>query len=91
MSYAHDCVLECRDGRQHSIISALLALTAFQTPRLLPKASLQHSADIRHSMQVMKALQQQQMLQAAGGIAGLVALLQTSPGDTSTQQTTTIV
>jgi hypothetical protein len=42
-------------------------------------------------MQVMKALQQQQMLQAAGGIAGLVALLQTSPGDTSTQQTTTIV
>ncbi len=89
MSYAHDCVLECRD----IVLSVLfwLALTAFQTPRLLPKASLQHSADIRHSMQVMKALQQQQMLQAAGGIAGLVALLQTSPGDTSTQQTTTIV
>ena len=36
----------------------------------------------------MKALQQQQMLQAAGSIEGLVALLQTSPGDTSTQQTT---
>lgn len=35
-------------------------------------------------MQVMKALQQQQMLQAAGSIEGLVALLQTSPGDTST-------
>ncbi len=35
-------------------------------------------------MQVMKALQQQQMLQAAGGIEGLIALLQTSPGDTST-------
>ena len=35
-------------------------------------------------MQVMKALQQQQMLQAAGGIEGLIALLRTSPGDTST-------
>lgn len=42
-------------------------------------------------MQVMKALQQQQMLQAAGGIEGLVALLQTSPGDASTQQTTTLI
>ncbi|DBB03962.1 TPA: hypothetical protein ACH3X1_013032 [Trebouxia sp. C0004] len=36
--------------------------------------------DASHCAQVMKALQQQQMLQAAGGIEGLVALLQTSPG-----------
>ncbi|KAL0055596.1 hypothetical protein WJX82_002269 [Trebouxia sp. C0006] len=36
--------------------------------------------DASHCAQVIKALQQQQMLQAAGGIEGLVALLQTSPG-----------
>ncbi len=69
----------------------LLTLDALQTSRVLPKSSLQHSSNIRHSMQVKKALQQQQMLQAAGGIEGLVALLQTSLGDTSTQQTTTII
>ncbi len=69
----------------------LLTLDALQTSRSLQELSLQHSSDIRHSTQVMKALQQQQMLQAAGGIEGLAALLQNSPGASNTQQTTTIM
>ncbi|DBA67372.1 TPA: hypothetical protein ACH3X2_001663 [Trebouxia sp. C0005] len=45
-----------------------------------PRVSAVGDKDASRCAQVMKALQQQQMLQAAGSIEGLVALLQTSPG-----------
>lgn len=69
----------------------LLTLVALQTSDY--SQNHHYYSNIRHSMQVKKALQQQQMLQAAGGIEGLIGLLQTSSGDTSTstRQTITIM
>ena len=87
LACGHDSVPESCNGRQRKSNSALFAHLCCTPIKSITTAQ----CCIRHSMQVIKALQQQQMLQAAGGIEGLVALLQTSPGDASTQQTTTLV